>query len=69
MSFTTINFIVFVAIVLIIYYIVSGNYQWFVLLAASGIFYCVYDWKSVFFIIISSISVYISARILLFFCA
>ena len=64
MSFTTINFIVFVAIVLIIYYIVSGNYQWFVLLAASGIFYCVYDWKSVFFIIISSISVYISARII-----
>ena len=64
MSFTTISFLVFVAVALIIYYIVPGKCQWLVLLMASGIFYCVYDWKSVFFIIISSISVYISARII-----
>lgn len=64
MSFTTISFLVFVAFSLIIYYIVLGKCQWLVLLIASGIFYCIYDWKSVFFIIISGISIYISARVI-----
>lgn len=40
MSFTSLLFIVFVAVVLLCYYIVQARFQWLVLLIASIVFIC-----------------------------
>ena len=61
MSFTSLLFVVFVACVLLVYYIVPARFQWLVLLLASVIFYLKYDIKAGIFIVLSTILVWAGA--------
>lgn len=51
MSILSVTFLLFVAGLLIVYYLVPKKIQWCVLLAASMLFYCLGGWRSVGFVI------------------
>lgn len=51
MTFTTMEFAIFMAIVFFIYYIVPKRFQWVVLLLGNGFFYYATGWKSFLFLV------------------
>ncbi len=61
MSFLSLTFALFLTIVCIIYYLFPKRYRWTVLLVASYYFYFQYDWRLSIFLIITTITVYLSA--------
>lgn len=61
MSFLSLTFIVFVLSVFCLYYIVPHALQWVVLLAASLLFYLMFDLRSVIFLLASTAAVFASA--------
>ncbi len=64
MSFISIEFAAFVTATLAIYYIVPSKIRWIVLLAASYSFYALYDLQNLFYIIITTITVYLGAYLI-----
>jgi hypothetical protein len=59
MLFTSYQFIAFLAIVFVLYYIVPKKCQWPLLLVFSYIFYYLADWRYLFFIIVTTVSTYL----------
>lgn len=59
MLFTSSEFIVFLILVLLLYYLVPGKFQWQILLLFSYVFYFLADPKYLFFIIFTTCSTYI----------
>lgn len=51
MTFTTIEFAIFMAVTFVIYYLMPGKFQWIVLLLANGYFYYQTGWKSALFLL------------------
>ena len=51
MTFTTIEFAVFMAVTFVIYYLMPGKFQWIILLFANGYFYYQTGWKSALFLL------------------
>ena len=64
MLFTSYGFIIFVAILLVIYYLFPKKYQWTVLLTASYFFYSFSGIENFLFIIATTISCFFVARII-----
>ena len=60
MSLTSMNFILFCLVLLIIYYVVPKRLQWGILLAASLYFYCMTGVKNVIFVLITSFTTYLA---------
>ena len=58
MSFVSLNFLIFIAIVFLLYFIVPSKYKWGVLLTASYAFYAFSDIKMMFLIILTTVSVF-----------
>ena len=62
MAYTTITFIIFALIVVIVYFAFPvKKYQWTVLLAASYVFYLWASWRVVAFLLITTFTVYLAA--------
>lgn len=61
MAINSIGFLVFVAIVCLLYFIVPKKMKWMVLLASSYIFYFISSTKLMAFMIITTISIYLAA--------
>ncbi len=62
MSFISLSFILFLAIVLVVYYLTPRKYQWIALLAASYLFYLFSGIKPVVYIIFTTLVTYGSGR-------
>ncbi|MDE6414469.1 MAG: hypothetical protein K2K48_03560 [Anaeroplasmataceae bacterium] len=59
MLFNSIEFLIFLPIVFILYWIMPKKYRWIILLIASYIFYMYWNWKLVFLILFTTIVSYI----------
>ena len=64
MQFTSINFLAFLALLIFAYYVVPKKIQWIVLLVASYIFYISAGLEYLVFILFTTITTYITARII-----
>ncbi|MDO4177435.1 MAG: MBOAT family protein, partial [Bacillota bacterium] len=64
MSFTSFAFLIFVAITVILYYLVPKKYRWVVLLAASYFYYLEASAKSFVFILCTTIITFFAARLI-----
>lgn len=58
MDITTLGFLLFVALGMIIYYCLPQNFKWPLLLVMSGIFYIYADYRNIFFILAFTCSSY-----------
>ena len=58
MSITSIAFILFIFVLLIVYYLVPKKFQWFVLLVASLFFYVMSSTIGVFFVLVTASSTF-----------
>ncbi len=58
MQFTSFTFLLFAAIVLVLYYLIPGKWQWVLLLAASYCFYLYAGLEYLFFILFTTVSTY-----------
>ena len=61
MGFTSLYFVAFLALLFPTYFLFPKRYRWIVLLAFSVAFYLLCSWKSIFFIIFSSVAVYFAS--------
>ncbi len=64
MSFLSLDFILYIAIVVGVYFLAPRRYQWMVLLFSSYGFYLFAGWKLVFFLLFTTISTYTTGIIL-----
>lgn len=64
MQFASMSFLAFAAVLLLIYYIVPKKLQWVILLTASYIFYISAGLEYLFFIVFTTLTTYVSARII-----
>ncbi len=64
MLFTSLEFIIFATFFVIAYYCAPKKIQWYVLLAASLMFYALLGRKRLIFILLSSISTWLAANVL-----
>ena len=64
MSIISFRFLVFVIGLLIIYYIIPKKYRWTILLLGSIIFYYLSSNKLILFVILSTITIYLTGLIL-----
>jgi D-alanyl-lipoteichoic acid acyltransferase DltB (MBOAT superfamily) len=64
MQFTSMTFLAFAAVLLLLYYIVPKKIQWIILLAASYIFYLSAGLEYLFFILFTTLTTFIAARII-----
>ena len=62
MSFTSFSFLLFITVVFALYFILPKKAQWWVLLAASLLFYWKCSQKMIVFIIFTTATVYVAAR-------
>lgn len=62
MAFTSYGFLLFLVVLFLLYYIVPKKWQWSLLLAASYVFYFFAGWKSLVYILITTLSSYLIAR-------
>ncbi|MCR5226281.1 MAG: MBOAT family protein [Eubacterium sp.] len=63
MTLFSVTFFIFLFLTILIYYMVPKKAQWAVLLIASYVFYCYgTGWKGILFILITTISTYLSGR-------
>ena len=58
MNLVSINFLLFAALVVLLYYILPKRVQWLVLLAASIAFYLTYGWQKLPFLLASAVIAY-----------
>ena len=58
MLFTSYEFVAFMAIVFVLYYILPKKFQWQFLLISSYVFYILADWRYLLFVIATTISAY-----------
>ena len=58
MLFTSLAFFIFLAVTLILFYLLPKRFQWIVLLVASFVFYISFSWKFLFFIISTIATIY-----------
>lgn len=61
MSFTSYSFLGFASLVLLLYYLIPGKFQWLLLLGASYVFYLWNGFEYLSFILLTTISTYITA--------
>lgn len=61
MSLTSLSFLIFISIVTILYFVVPGRLQWFVLLTASIVFYLFAGPKYIVFVAVSTIVTFLCA--------
>lgn len=64
MLFTSYGFIAFLCVLFAAYYLVPKRAQWGLLLAASYLFYAFAGWECLIFILITTISSYLTARLI-----
>ena len=64
MQFTSISFLVFSAALILLYYICPKKLQWIILLTASYIFYLSAGIEYIFFILFTTVTTYVAARII-----
>ena len=64
MLFTSVNFVLFVAVVLLMYYIVPKKWQWIMLLCANVCFYLQAGIRGAVFMLATIISTYICGRMI-----
>ncbi len=64
MSFVTIEFLLFLAILLLLYYLLPKKLQWGLLLVGSLCFYAFSGWKNLIFILVTAFSTYGSALLI-----
>ena len=64
MNFISITFLLFLAVLFIVYYAVRPKYRWIVLLTASVVFYLFCGWKAIFYLLSTSLTVYTAARLM-----
>jgi D-alanyl-lipoteichoic acid acyltransferase DltB (MBOAT superfamily) len=62
MLFTSYSFIIFIALLFIVYYIIPKKYQWMLILGASYLFYCFTGVKYLLYILLTTISTYVVSR-------
>ncbi len=62
MFFNSPEFFIFLAIVLVVYFLVPKKIQWIILLLSSYFFYAYFSWKFLFFIITTTVTTYLCAR-------
>lgn len=60
MTFTTMNFAIFMALTFLIYYLVPGKFQWLILLIANGYFYYQTGLKSALFLVFTILVSYVA---------
>ncbi len=61
MLFTSLPFVCFFTVLLVLYYLVPKKTQWVLLLTASYLFYGIANWRYLFFIAFTTLSVYFVA--------
>lgn len=64
MLFNSLAFFIFLAITLLVYYLVPKKAQWAILLGASLVFYVSFSWKSLFFILSTILTVWGAGKLL-----
>ncbi len=64
MQFTSVSFLLFAALTLLLYFCVPKKRQWWVLLAASYVFYLFAGVKYLFFILYTTVATYLTARLM-----
>lgn len=62
MQFVSYSFLLFLAVVFIIYYLVPGRFQWMVLLVASYVFYLFSGPKYLIYIMVTTFTTWLAAR-------
>ena len=62
MSFTSLSFIAFIAVAVVVYYVVPRRFRWVVLLAASYAFYLVGGWKTASYLVFTTCVTYAAGR-------
>ncbi|MDD3367434.1 MAG: MBOAT family protein [Lachnospiraceae bacterium] len=61
MLFTSYEFLAFIGILFLLYYVVPKKFQWILLLGASYLFYAMADWSYLVFILVTTVSAYFAA--------
>ena len=61
MLFTSLEYIIFLPLIVILYYIIPVKFKWFLLLVASYYFYAAWDPRYIFLIIFSTLVAYFSS--------
>lgn len=61
MSFASYSFLLFLAVVLVAYYLIPKKYQWMLLLGASYVFYAFAGWGCLVYITVSAASTYFAS--------
>ncbi len=64
MSLISVEFLFFCLLVLLVFYLIKGKYQWTVLLVASMVFYCLAGPKYLLYILVTASSTYGIARLI-----
>lgn len=64
MQFTSVTFLLFAAVLLIVYYRVPGRFQWCVLLAGSYVFFLKAGWNQLFFLLFTTLTTYTSTLLM-----
>ncbi|MDF2539730.1 MAG: putative rane protein [Herbinix sp.] len=64
MLFTSFQFILFLTVLFVVYYLIPKKFQWMLLLLASYIFYSFAGSKYLFYILITTVSTYFTGRML-----
>lgn len=62
MLFTTYRFIVFLIVLFVVYYLIPKKFQWMLLLFASYVFYSFAGFKSLLYVMITTITTYFISR-------
>lgn len=62
MLFTSYDFIIFIAVLLAVYYLIPKKFQWILLLVASYFFYWVANPAYLLFVAVTTVTVYVAAR-------
>lgn len=61
-GYVSLYFLAFLAISIIGYWLTPNKYRWIVLLISSIVFYVLLSWKSIFFVLFTTLVMYFSAR-------
>ncbi len=64
MSITSLTFIIFIAITLLLYYVVPKKAQWILLLVASAFFYLSYGFKSAIYVLFTATTIYFATLLM-----
>ena len=62
MSFTSGIFLLFFAVLLVVYYLIPRRHQWKLLLLASYLFYAFAGWSAVCYLLATTVTTWLSAR-------